>query len=209
MESPSGSIEQSWSTRSDETRRVHGRRLDRRETIGSSRLGPRASRLAFGSLGGTRAAGTPALGDGAGTSARPLGQGTWHIVRNAAGPRKTRAACSASSTHRAPPSCAPVVFEGDNWDIYALLRRQYRPVEMIRFPYGAHSLARPSERMTSLQGNVDWYRFWLKGEKRTEPLLASETVATLTDQYARWDQMLALKQLVGAGPGCVRTPAGE
>jgi len=47
----------------------------------------------------------------------------------------------------------------NNWDIYALLRRQYKPVEMIVFPQGAHALSRPSERMISLQGNVDWFRF--------------------------------------------------
>ena len=96
----------------------------------------------------------------------------------------------------------------NNWDVYALLRRQYRPVEMIMFPYGSHSLARPSERMISIQGNVDWYRFWLSGEKRTQLLLASETTKTLKDQYARWSQMTELKQAADGKPACVR-PSGE
>ncbi|MCX2864907.1 hypothetical protein OOZ63_24045 [Paucibacter sp. PLA-PC-4] len=92
----------------------------------------------------------------------------------------------------------------NNWDIYALLRRQYRPVELIKFPEGAHALARPSERMISLQGNVDWYRFWLKGERRSELLIPAETAESLKEQYARWDQMVTLKQATDAVPKCAR-----
>jgi dipeptidyl aminopeptidase/acylaminoacyl peptidase len=101
----------------------------------------------------------------------------------------------------------PVVH--NNWDIYALLRRQYKPAEMIVIPQGSHALARPSERMISMQGNVDWYRFWLSNERRSEPLLAGETATTLKDQYARWDQMLALKEAVDGKPGCVRVVGAE
>ena len=97
----------------------------------------------------------------------------------------------------------------NNWDIYALLRRQYKPVEMIMIPQGSHALSRPSERMISLQGNVDWYRFWLKGEQRSEPLLPTETAVTLREQYARWNQMVELKRAVDAKPGCVRSASGE
>ena len=43
----------------------------------------------------------------------------------------------------------------NNWDVYALLRRQYKAAEMVVIPAGAHALSRPSERMISLQGNVD------------------------------------------------------
>jgi dienelactone hydrolase len=94
----------------------------------------------------------------------------------------------------------------NNWDIYALLRRQYRPVEMIMVPGGAHALSRPSERMMSLQGNVDWFRFWLKGEKRSELVIPDETAASLASQYARWDQMASLKRIADAKPKC---PRGE
>lgn len=97
----------------------------------------------------------------------------------------------------------------NNWDIYALLRRQYKPVEMIVIPQGAHALSRPSERMISLQGNVDWYRFWLKGEQRSELVLSTETAATLSGQYARWGQMAELKRAVDAKPGCVRAAGSE
>jgi dipeptidyl aminopeptidase/acylaminoacyl peptidase len=89
-----------------------------------------------------------------------------------------------------------------HWDTYALLRRQYKPVEMIMIPQGTHSLSRPSERMISLQGNVDWYRFWLKGEERTEPLVPGETEASLKEQYVRWRQMAELKKADDAKPRC-------
>lgn len=92
----------------------------------------------------------------------------------------------------------------NNWDIYALLRRQYRPVELIKFPEGAHALSRPSERMISLQGNVDWYRFWLKSEQRSEPVIPNETAESLKDQYARWKQMVPMKEAADAMPRCAR-----
>ena len=96
----------------------------------------------------------------------------------------------------------------NNWDIYALLRRQYKPAELIFFPQGAHALARPQDRMLSLQGNVDWYRFWLKGEKRSDLLIPGETAATLSEQYRRWDQMAELKQAADAKPACAHDASG-
>jgi hypothetical protein len=92
----------------------------------------------------------------------------------------------------------------NNWDIYALLRRQYKPAEMIVIPGGTHSLSRPAERMVSLQGNVDWYRFWLKGEERTQVFVPGETIEALRAQYARWREMEALKKADEAKPRCAR-----
>ena len=92
----------------------------------------------------------------------------------------------------------------NNWDIYALLRQQYKPAEMVVIPGGTHSLSRPSERMISLQGNVDWYRFWLEDGERTEPFLTGEDVASLRQQYARWRQMEELKRADDARPHCTR-----
>lgn len=97
----------------------------------------------------------------------------------------------------------------NNWDIYALLRRQYRPVELIKFPEGAHALSRPSERMISLQGNVDWYRFWLKGERRSELVIPTETSASLKEQYARWGQMVPMKEAADAAPQCSRVASRD
>lgn len=58
--------------------------------------------------------------------------------------------------------------------------------------------------MLSLQGNVDWYGFWLAGRTRTTPVTASESAETLAAQYARWQQMEALKTADDARPMCVR-----
>jgi len=96
----------------------------------------------------------------------------------------------------------------NNWDIYALLRRQYKPVEMVVFPDGTHVLSTPSERMVSLQGNVDWFNFWLKGEKRAVPLLATETAASLQSQYDAWQQMARLKQADDKRPRCTLKSLG-
>ena len=96
----------------------------------------------------------------------------------------------------------------NNWDVYAMLRRQYKAAEMIVIPAGAHALSRPSERMISLQGNVDWYRFWLKGEERTGLVVPNETDEALKGQYARWRQMAELKRADDAKPRCVRPGGG-
>lgn len=97
----------------------------------------------------------------------------------------------------------------NNWDIYALLRRQYKAAEMIVMPQGAHSLSRPSERMISLQGNVDWHRFWLKDEQRSELVLPGETAESLQAQYRQWRRMADLKRVDDAKPGCVRGEGGR
>jgi dipeptidyl aminopeptidase/acylaminoacyl peptidase len=97
----------------------------------------------------------------------------------------------------------------NNWDIYALLRRQYKPVEMVLIPGGTHGLLTPSERMISLQGNVDWFRFWLKGEERSAPFLWAESDETLKEQYRRWHQMAELKRIDDARPACAQRAEGR
>ena len=70
------------------------------------------------------------------------------------------------------------------WDTYNLLRRQHKPVEFITFPYGAHSLIQPLQRLDSQQGNVEWFVFWLKGEEDPDPAKA--------EQYKRWHKLREL-----------------
>jgi dipeptidyl aminopeptidase/acylaminoacyl peptidase len=93
---------------------------------------------------------------------------------------------------------------GNNWDFQALLRRQYKPAEMIVIPTGVHALGGPGNRMASLQGNVDWFGFWLAGRARAEPLAAWETRASVAAQFARWRQMETLKVADDARPPCKR-----
>ena len=92
----------------------------------------------------------------------------------------------------------------NNWDLQALLRRQYKPVDMIVIPTGTHMLGGPGNRMASLQGNVDWFGFWLAGQTRSEPLAAWETRDSVAAQFARWRQMETLKVADDARPRCVR-----
>ena len=44
-------------------------------------------------------------------------------------------------------------------------------------------LVKPWERLTSQQGVVDWWRFWLQGYEDPDPAKA--------DQYARWHTLRA------------------
>ena len=73
-----------------------------------------------------------------------------------------------------------------DWHWYLGLSRLGKPVEMIYIPDGTHILEKPWERMTSQQGNVDWYCFWLKGEEDPDPAKA--------DQYARWRELRKLQE---------------
>jgi dipeptidyl aminopeptidase/acylaminoacyl peptidase len=77
------------------------------------------------------------------------------------------------------------------WETYASLFSQGKPVDLIYFPYGDHLLQKPLERMASSQGNVDWFRFWLEGEEDPDPSKAN--------QYARWRRMReSLKAKLGS-----------
>ncbi len=84
---------------------------------------------------------------------------------------------------------APVRLEGygdisaviGSWEWYAKLVMLDRPVDLIYIPDGTHLLVKPWERMTSQQGNVDWFCFWLKGEVDPAP--------EKREQYERWRTM--------------------
>ena len=73
----------------------------------------------------------------------------------------------------------------EEWEIYASLSKQGKPVDLIYFPDGQHILQKPLDRMASQQGNVDWFRFWLKGEEDPDPSKA--------DQYTRWRELRKLQ----------------
>ena len=72
------------------------------------------------------------------------------------------------------------------WQWIAGLRRLGKPVEMIYMPKASHTIVRPWERQTSLQANVDWFCFWLKGEEDPDPAKA--------EQYARWRELRKLQE---------------
>jgi hypothetical protein len=67
------------------------------------------------------------------------------------------------------------------WETYASLLAQAKPIDLVYFPGGDHLLQKPLERLASQQGNVDWFRFWLKGEEDSDPSKRS--------QYALWEKL--------------------
>jgi dipeptidyl aminopeptidase/acylaminoacyl peptidase len=71
-----------------------------------------------------------------------------------------------------------------NWETYASLRMQKKPVDLMYLPQTAgyqHVLQRPLERLASQQTNVDWFRFWLQGYEDPNP--------TKRAQYKRWESL--------------------
>jgi hypothetical protein len=71
------------------------------------------------------------------------------------------------------------------WQWFSGLLNLDKPVDFIWLPFGTHLLVKPWERYTSLQGNVDWFCFWLKGEEDPDPAKA--------EQYARWRDLRRLQ----------------
>ncbi len=67
------------------------------------------------------------------------------------------------------------------WDVYAILRRQGKPVEWLVVPDSDHILHKPLQRLLVQQGNVDWFAFWLKDEEDSDPAKA--------EQYERWRKL--------------------
>lgn len=68
------------------------------------------------------------------------------------------------------------------WEWFSGLSRLARPVELICLQDATHILQRPSDRLVSQQGTVDWFSFWLNGEEDHD--------LSKTTQYTRWRKML-------------------
>jgi hypothetical protein len=72
------------------------------------------------------------------------------------------------------------------WEPYASLKMQKKPVDFVYIPNGQHILQKPFERMASQQGTVDWFRFWLQGYEDPDPAKAA--------QYKRWEILRNLQK---------------
>lgn len=84
------------------------------------------------------------------------------------------------------------------WHFYSGLSILGKPVDFIWLPCGTHLLVKPWERMASEQGNVDWFRFWLKGEEDADPGKVS--------QYARWRELRTLQERSPETPAHANAP---
>jgi hypothetical protein len=67
-----------------------------------------------------------------------------------------------------------------------VLQLQDKPVDLIEIPDGVHLLEKPCDRRIAMQGLVDWFCFWLKGEQVPDP--------AKTQQYERWRELRRLQQ---------------
>jgi dipeptidyl aminopeptidase/acylaminoacyl peptidase len=80
-------------------------------------------------------------------------------------------------------------------EFYSALTAQGKPVELILFPEGKHILELPWQRIGSMQGSVDWFRFWLQGYENPNPQYPG--------QYPRWRALRAQhewnEKLIAAG----------
>lgn len=73
-----------------------------------------------------------------------------------------------------------------DWEFYAGLKLQDKPVEMLMVPTPEHQLLQPWDIATSQQITLDWFLFWLKDEEDPDPAKA--------DQYRRWRLLRAQQQ---------------
>jgi len=63
-------------------------------------------------------------------------------------------------------------------EFYMALRRLGKPVEQIIYPGAPHVLQMPSQRLASMERNLDWFRFWLQDYEAPAP--------AKKEQYSRW-----------------------
>lgn len=84
------------------------------------------------------------------------------------------------------------------WEPWAALVHQGKPAELVYIAEDAatHELVKPWQRFMSQQNcTVDWYRFWLQGYERKEPVPeAGETTEDLAKQYARWHKLREVQE---------------
>jgi hypothetical protein len=72
------------------------------------------------------------------------------------------------------------------WEWFAALSRLGKPVELLYMADATHNVQKPWDRMTSQQGSVDWFCFWLKGEEDPDP--------EKKEQYTRWRELRKLQE---------------
>jgi len=68
--------------------------------------------------------------------------------------------------------------------LYAAMRERNKPVEMWMYPDEYHVKIQPKHRYSVYERNVDWFRFWLKGEEDPSP--------AKKEQYERWRKLREL-----------------
>jgi dipeptidyl aminopeptidase/acylaminoacyl peptidase len=67
------------------------------------------------------------------------------------------------------------------WQSFSGLTLLDKPVDFVWLPDAYHMLVKPWERTVSQEGTVDWFDFWLKDERDSDP--------EKRDQYDRWEKL--------------------
>jgi dipeptidyl aminopeptidase/acylaminoacyl peptidase len=82
---------------------------------------------------------------------------------------------------------APVLMEfNDNeapgiLGFHSALRRNGKAVELYVYPNDGHIFVQPAHRLASMERNIDWFNFWLRGKESSD--------TTRRGEYARWRAM--------------------
>ena len=71
------------------------------------------------------------------------------------------------------------------YEVFRGLKALHRPVDLYYYPNDVHQISLPVGRLSNLERNVDWYRFWLQGYERPNPEDPS--------QYKRWEYLRELR----------------
>jgi dipeptidyl aminopeptidase/acylaminoacyl peptidase len=106
---------------------------------------------------------------------KPFGKGLQVWIRNSPGFHFDRI-------------CTPILMAFNSpvalqygWNDYAALRAQDKPVDLLYIRNGDHVLVKPWQRLAEQGRNVDWYDYWLNGQKDPDPAKAA--------RYKLWDRM--------------------
>ena len=68
-----------------------------------------------------------------------------------------------------------------NMALFTSLENLHKPVELYIYANELHIKNQPKHRYEIYERNLDWFRFWLKGEKDTSP--------EKRDQFSRWEKL--------------------
>jgi dipeptidyl aminopeptidase/acylaminoacyl peptidase len=77
------------------------------------------------------------------------------------------------------------------WEWFSGLMRLNKAVDLLYLPTGTHVLVKPWDRMVSQGGTVDWFCFWLKGER--------DSVSEKAQQFTRWTHLRKLASSMRQG----------
>ena len=109
---------------------------------------------------------------------------TWHVGTPDETPEEWKALSPALRTESIRP---PLLMQFPEQEVrlsIELVSRlaTARKGETHVFPFAPHIKIEPRQKLAAYERNLDWFRFWLKGERDPDPVKAA--------QYQRWAELL-------------------